>query len=69
MSKLTEDQYEEYMQLLKAWMQTDKALEGLVTADAEAQERARTTRAAVQAFRERYGLAEQERVLERSAPE
>ncbi len=69
MSKLTEDQYEEYMQLLKAWMQTDKALEGLGTADAEARERARTTRAAVQAFRERYGLVEQERVLEGSATE
>ena len=56
MSKLTEDQYEEYMQLLKAWVQADKALESPVTPDAGAQERARTTRAAVQSFRQRYGL-------------
>ncbi len=56
MSKLTEDQYEEYMQLLKAWVQADKALDSPVTPDAEAQERARTTRAAVQSFRQRYGL-------------
>jgi len=55
---LTESEYEEYMQLLKAWVQADKALEGLVTPDAEAQERARTTRAAVQGFRSRYGLGE-----------
>ena len=58
MSKLTEDQYEEYMQLLKAWVQADKALDTPVTPDAEAQERARTTRAAVQSFRQRYGLGE-----------
>mgnify|MGYP000214673337 CR=1 FL=1 len=58
MSMLTESEYEEYMQLLKAWVQADKALEGLVTPDAEAQERARTTRAAVQGFRSRYGLGE-----------
>jgi len=57
-SMLTESEYEEYMQLLKAWVQADKALEGLVTPDAEAQERARTTRAAVQGFRSRYGLGE-----------
>ncbi len=56
MSKLTEDQYEDYMQLLKAWVQADKALDSPVTTDAEAQERARTTRAAVQSFRQRYGL-------------
>ncbi len=56
MSKLTEDQYEEYMQLLKAWVQADKALDTPVTPDAEAQERARTTCAAVQSFRSRYEL-------------
>ena len=56
MSKLTEDQYEEYMQLLKSWVQADKALDGPVPPDAEAQERARTTRAAVQSFRSRYEL-------------
>ncbi len=56
MSKLTESEYEEYMQLLKAWVQADKALDTPVTPDAEAEERARTTRAAVQSFRSRYEL-------------
>ncbi len=61
MSKLTESEYEEYMQLLKAWVLADKALEGQAPPDAEAQERARTTRAAVQDFRSRYGLDGEER--------
>ncbi len=58
MSKLTESEYEEYIQLLRAWVDAERALDSLVTPDAQAQERARTTRAAVQGFRSRYGLGE-----------
>ncbi len=58
MSKLTESEYEEYIQLLRAWVDAERALDSPATPDAEAQERARTTRAAVQGFRSRYGLAE-----------
>ncbi len=39
-------------------MDAERALDTLVTPDAEAQERARNTRAAVQGFRSRYGLGE-----------
>ena len=56
MSKLTESEYEEYMQLLKAWVQADKVLDSPVTADAEAAHRAREAYAAVQSFRSRCGL-------------
>ena len=58
MSKLTESEYEEYILLLRAWVDAERALDSPVTPDAEAQERARTTRAAVQGFRSRYGLGE-----------
>ncbi len=58
MSKLTEGEYEEYIRLLREWVDAERALESPVTLDAEAQERARTTRAAVQGFRQRYGLGE-----------
>ncbi len=64
MSKLTESEYEEYMRLLKAWVQTDRALDSSATPDSEAQERARTTLAAVQDFRWRYGLDGEERGAE-----
>ncbi len=56
MSKLTEREYEEYIQLLRVWVDAERALDSPVTPDAEAQERARTTRAAVQSFRSRYEL-------------
>ena len=56
MSKLTEDQYEEYMQLLKAWVEADKALEG--------QTQPSGGEAAVQDFRSRYGLDGEERGAE-----
>lgn len=69
MSKLSDEQYAEYLQLLKAWIEADKALKGPATADPQAQERARAAYAAVQGFRERYGLDGHERALERSAPE
>ncbi len=64
MSKLTESEYEEYIQLLRVWVDAERALDSPVTPDSEAQERARTTRAAVQGFRQRYGLGGQERALE-----
>ena len=48
--------YEEYMRLLKAWVQGDKALDSPVTPDTEALERVRAAHAAVQSFRSRYGL-------------
>ena len=69
MSTLTDDQYAEYLQVLKEWIEADKALKGPATPDAEAQERARAAYAAVQGFRERYGLDGHERALERSASE
>ncbi len=58
MSKLTESEYEEYILLLRAWVDAERALDSLVTPDAQAQERARTTRAAVQRFRAQHGLGE-----------
>ena len=77
MSTLTDDQYTEYLQVLKKWIEADKALKGPATPDAEAQgrpdgrasARARAAYAAVQGFRERYGLDGHERALERSARE
>ena len=59
MSKLTESEYEEYIQLLKVWMDAGRPLEGTENeVDPEARERVRAAHAAVQSFRERYGLAE-----------
>ncbi len=58
MSMLTESEYEEYIQLLRAWVDAEKALEGPAKADAQAAQRARETHAAVQGFRQRYGLGE-----------
>ncbi len=69
MSRLTDDQYAEYLQLLKEWIEADKALKGPATPNPEAQERARAAYAAVQGFRERYGLDGHERALEGSARE
>ncbi len=56
MSKLTESEYEEYIQLLRVWVDAERALEG--PADGEAAAHARQTHAAVQDFRQRYGLGE-----------
>ncbi len=58
MSILTESEYEEYIQFLRAWVDAERALDSPATPDAQAQERARNTRAAVQVFRLRYGLGE-----------
>jgi hypothetical protein len=69
MSTLSDEQYTEYLHLLKAWIEADKALKGPATPDPEAKERARAAYAAVQGFRERYGLDGHERALERSATE
>jgi hypothetical protein len=56
MSMLTEQEYEEYIGLLRAWVDAEKALEGPVETDAEATARVREAHAAVASFRERYGL-------------
>ncbi len=56
MARLTEKRYDEYMQLLKAWVAADKALEGPGAPDPEAQEQARRTREAVDRFRSAHGL-------------
>ncbi len=64
MSMLTEREYEEYIQLLRVWVDAEKALEGPAEGDAEASQRpdgrasarAREAHAAVQSFRQRYGL-------------
>ncbi len=55
---LTEREYEEYIQLLRVWVDAEKALEGPAEGNAEASARAREARAAVQSFRSRYGLGE-----------
>ncbi len=56
MSMLTEREYEEYIQLLRVWVDAEKALEGPAEADGQVTQRAREARAAVQSFRWRYGL-------------
>ena len=58
MSKLTEQEYEEYIRLLRAWVDAEKALEGPAPAADEVARLAREAHAAVQSFRERYGLGE-----------
>ncbi len=56
---LTEREYEEYIQLLRVWVDAEKALEGAEEqVDPEARQRAREAYAAVQGFRERHGLGE-----------
>jgi hypothetical protein len=55
---LTESEYEEYIQLLRAWVDAEKALAGPAEADAQAAQRTREAHAAVQSFRWRYGLGE-----------
>ena len=62
MSMLTEQEYEEYIRLLRGWVDAEKALEGPAPAAAEAAHQAREAYAAVQGFRERYGLGEAEAV-------
>jgi len=57
-SMLTESEYEEYIQLLKVWVDAERALEGPAEADGQATQRTREAHAAVQSFRWRYGLAE-----------
>jgi len=69
MRKLTEDEYAEYLHLLKAWIEADEALKGPATPDPEAQERVRAAYAAVQSFRAQHGLNGQEPALGRSARE
>ena len=64
MSMLTEQEYEEYIRLLRGWVDAEKALEGPADADTGAARRrdgrasaqAREAYAAVQTFRERHGL-------------
>jgi hypothetical protein len=68
MSILTEQEYEEYIRLLRAWVDAEKALEGTAM-DGDAAHQARQAHAAVQGFRERYGLDGHERALEGSARE
>jgi hypothetical protein len=67
MSRLSDEQYADYLALLKAWIEADRALKGLVMPDPEAQERARAAYATVQGFRERHGLDGHERAPERTA--
>ena len=56
MSMLTEQEYEEYIGLLRAWVDVEKALEGPEPAAEEVVRLAREAHAAVQSFRERHGL-------------
>ena len=57
MSRLTEQEYEEYIRLLRAWVEAEKALEGPAPEDAEAAARAREAYAVVASFRAQHGLA------------
>jgi len=56
MSMLTEQEYEEYIRLLRGWVDAEKALEGPEPAADEVARLAREAHAAVQGFRERHGL-------------
>ena len=67
MSKLTEEQYEDYIQLLKAWVQAEKGLEGQAPPDGEATHRAREAYAAVQSFRAEHGLDGEKQAAEAQA--
>ncbi len=58
MSMLTESEYEEYIQLLRVWVDAEKALEGPAEADGQATQRASEAHAAVQSFRSQHGLGE-----------
>ena len=66
MSMLTEREYEEYIQLLRAWVDAEKSLAGPDEADAEADQRpdgrasarVREAYAAVQGFRAQHALGE-----------
>ena len=69
MSMLTEREYEEYIRLLREWVDAEKALEGPADADARAVQRTREAHAAVQSFRAQHGLAEAATAVETSATE
>jgi hypothetical protein len=56
MSLLTEAQYEEYIALLRAWVDAEKALDGPGEPDTDAARQAREAYAAVESFRDRFGL-------------
>ena len=69
MSKLTEIEYEEYIRLLKMWVEAEKGLEGQAPPDGEAAHRTREAYATVQSFRSRYGLGGEKRGAEVSRSE
>ena len=69
MTRLSNEQYAEYVELLKAWLEADKTVKGLQSPDAAARERATQAYAAVQGFRAQHGLDGHERALERTARE
>ena len=59
MSKLTESEYEEYIRLLRTWMDADRALEGVEDeVTPEARERVHAAHTAVQGYRQQHGLGE-----------
>lgn len=58
MSMLSESEYEEYINLLRAWVEAEKGLEGPAEADSEAARRVREAHASVESFRARHGLGE-----------
>jgi len=68
MSMLTEQEYEEYIRLLRGWVDAEKALEGPGAPEAEAAHQAREAYAAVQTFRERHGLGSDGTRAEAPAP-
>ncbi len=64
MSMLSEREYEEYIELLRVWVEAEKGLEGQVPPDGEAAQRVREAYASVQSFRSRYELGGEERGAE-----
>ena len=67
MAILTEQRYEEYIRLLKAWVEAEKGLEGQAPPDGEAAHRAREAYAAVQSFRSAHGLGTEPAMAEAQA--
>ncbi len=69
MSKLTETEYEEYIRLLRTWVDAGRALEGAEDeVDPEPQESALRTREAVNHFRAAHGLDAEPAMAEGVSP-
>lgn len=59
MSRLTDEQYHEYVRLLAAWVEADRAAKEGATPDPEAAERARRAYSDLMLFRSKHQLEAQ----------